>query len=128
MSSRGAYQKVPTSENAIGGAISAALKMLEAGKGKNEILGEMYKILKGKSPGELTTTRMGTIRRDVARALGIQPSELVAWLADKGINIKSDEQFGAAKRGRMVERFSYKNDTMFFDPYSPDEEALPPDW
>ncbi len=128
VSSRGAYQKVPTSENAISGAISAALRMLEAGKGKNEILGEMYKILKGKSPGELTTTRMGTIRRDVARALGIQPSELVAWLADKGINIKSDEQFGAAKRGRMVERFSYKNDTMFFDPHSPDEEALPPDW
>jgi len=88
----------------------------------------MYTILKGKSPGELTTTRMGTIRRDVAKALGIQPSELVAWLAEKGINIKSDESFGVDKRGRLVERFSYKSIDSSYDFRDLDEEALPPDW
>jgi hypothetical protein len=128
VSSRGAYQRGPTSENAIGSAISTALKMFESGKSKNEILGEMYTILKGKSPGELTTTRMGTIRRDVAKALGIQPSELVAWLAEKGINIKSDESFGVDKRGRLVERFSYKSIDSSYDFRDLDEEALPPDW
>lgn len=128
--SRGAY--VPRGSkpgaNATQVALSTAIELLASGKGKNEVLGEMYQILKGKSPGELTGARMGTIRRDVARALGIQPGELVAWLADKGINIKSDEMFGIDRRGRLAERFSYKSIALSYDFRDLNEEALPPDW
>ena len=128
--SRGAYAQRGSKPgaNATQVALSTAKELLASGKGKNEVLGEMYQILKGKSPGELTGARMGTIRRDVARALGIQPGELVAWLADKGINIKSDEMFGIDRRGRLAERFSYKSIALSYDFRDLNEEALPPDW
>ena len=140
--SRGAYAQrgAKPGANTTQMALSTAKELLESGKGKNEVLAAMYEILKGKSPGELTTARMGTIRRDVARALGIKPYELedgtrvleggqlVAWLADRGIDIKSDEPFGVDRRGRLAERFSYKSIALSYDFRDLNEEALPPDW
>ena len=140
--SRGAYapRGSKPGANTTQVALSTAKELLESGKGKNEVLAAMYEILKGKSPGELTTARMGTIRRDVARALGIKPYELedgtrvleggqlVAWLADRGIDIKSDEPFGVDRRGRLAERFSYKSIALSYDFRDLNEEALPPDW
>ena len=140
--SRGAYapRGSKPGANTTQVALSTAKELLESGKGKNEVLAAMYEILKGKSPGELTTARMGTIRRDVARALGIKPYELedgtrvleggqlVAWLAERGVDIKSDEPFGVDRRGRLAERFSYKSIALSYDYRDLNEEALPPDW
>lgn len=128
--SRGAYapRGFKPGANIAQVALGTAKELLASGKRKNEVLAAMYEILKGKSPGELTSARMGTIRRDVARALGIQPGELVAWLADRGIDIKSDELFNTDRRGRLAERFSYKSIALSYDFCDLNEEALPPDW
>jgi hypothetical protein len=126
--SRGAYQRGPIQTGSIEAALDAARKMSESGKGKNEIIAEIYKILKGKSFDELTTATMASIRKNLAAALKIPVTELNAWLADKGINIKSDEPFGADRRGRLAERFSYKSIALSYDFRDLDEEALPPDW
>jgi hypothetical protein len=126
--SRGAYQRGPIQTGSIEAALDAARKMSESGKGKNEIIAEIYKILKGKSFDELTTATMASIRKNLAAALKIPVTELNAWLAERGVEIKSDEPFGVDRRGRLAERFSYKSIALSYDFRDLNEEALPPDW
>jgi hypothetical protein len=126
--SRGAYQRGPIQTGSIEAALDAARKMSESGKGKNEIIAEIYKILKGKSFDELTTAKMASIRKNLAAALKIPVTELNAWLAERGVDIKSDEPFGVDRRGRLAERFSYKSIALSYDYRDLNEEALPPDW